>query len=395
MSRKDSGSGELDALVVGAGPVGMTAAWNLHRHGLSCRIVDKAAARSDKSKALVLWSRSLEMLHAMGGVEPFHAAGYEVHGGSLYANAHRLVHLSFDSVDSAYPYALMIPQSETERVLEERLQALDGPVERTVELVALSPDDTGIDVVLRHADGREECVRSRWLLACDGAHSTVRHALRSEFAGEPEPNDWILADVHAKGAIADDEVSIYFHESGVCVFFPITPGRYRVIGDMGLARNADRAPDPTLAQVQALVDERGPGGIELSDPVWLAGFRINERKVRDYRAARRVFLAGDAAHIHSPAGGQGMNTGIQDAVTLAGVLARVLHCGDQNLLDDWARKRHKIAKEVIHMTDWMMRLATVRSLAVRRLRNLAVAIAGRVPPWNRAVARRLAELDYR
>jgi 2-polyprenyl-6-methoxyphenol hydroxylase-like FAD-dependent oxidoreductase len=386
--------GSVDALVVGGGPVGMTMAWELRRHGVACRIVEKAAARTDKSKALVLWSRSLEMLHAMGGVAPFLEAGMEVHGASLWGEGRRLLHLGFGGVDSPYPFALMIPQSETERLLEAKVASLGAPVERRVELAALAPADDAVDATLRHADGREERVRTPWLLACDGAHSTVRHALGVPFAGDAEPNDWILADVHVKGSVPDDEVSAWFHPSGILVFFPIAKGRYRVIADQGFAHGMDHPPDPTLAQVQALVDERGPGGIALSDPVWLAGFRIHERKVGDYRAASRVFLAGDAAHIHSPAGGQGMNTGMQDAFNLAWKLALVQRGRGraEPLLASYDAERGAVGKAVLRAAGLMTRIGTLRHPLAQHVRNRAYRFLGSIAAVQDHAAALFSEL---
>ncbi|HZR84872.1 MAG TPA: FAD-dependent monooxygenase [Candidatus Binatia bacterium] len=385
---------EVDALVVGAGPVGMTLAWELHRHGMSCRVVEKNAARTDKSKALVLWSRTLEALHAMGGADAFVAAGMEAHGASLYAGGRRLVHLEFGGIESVYAYALMIPQSETERLLEERLATLGIAVERSAELVALERKGDGAVATVRRKGGSDERIRARWLLGCDGAHSAVRHLLDVPFAGDAEPNDWVLADVHVRGPIAPDEVSAYFHASGILVFFPISPGRFRVIADQGLAHGYDHPPDPTLAAMQALVDERGPSGVALADPIWLAGFRIHERKVAHYRPAERVFLAGDAAHIHSPAGGQGMNTGMQDAFNLAWKIGLV-HRGRgraQPLLDSYDVERGAVGEAVLRQAGIVTRMATLRSPIAQSIRNRLYAFLGSVSAVQSHAATLLSEL---
>jgi len=142
-------------------------------------------------------------------------------------------------------------------------------------------------------------VEADWLIGCDGAHSAVRHGLGFDFAGSTQPSDWVLADMRLDGLGVPDRLDILWHRDGILAFFPIVGGRYCVVADLGPADGKDWRPDPTLAEVQALVDHRGPGGVRLRDPIWLSSFRINERKVRDY-AAGRVFLAGDAAHIHSP-----------------------------------------------------------------------------------------------
>jgi 2-polyprenyl-6-methoxyphenol hydroxylase-like FAD-dependent oxidoreductase len=224
--------------------------------------------------------------------------------------------VAMDNVQSPYPYGLMLPQSDTERLLEEHLGIQGVTVERRVELVTFTQRDDGVEAVLRHADGREQTVAAGWLVGCDGAHSAVRHVLGAPFTGETMDSDWMLADVHMTGSpCPDSEASVYWHRDGVFVIFPISPGRYRVLADLPFS-GAEHPPTATLEEAQAIIDRRGPPGLKAFDPIWLAGFRINGRKLSQYRW-RRALLVGDAAHIHSPAGGRGINTGMQDAFNLA------------------------------------------------------------------------------
>src|ERR1700677_4073640 len=164
-------------LVVGAGPVGMTMASELARYGVPVRIVDKAAERTDKSKALVIWSRTLELLDRGGGSAPFVEAGFKAEAVNIIAGDKVIGRVSMESAQSPYPYGLMLPQSETERLLEERLASLGVSVERQVELISFKSNVDGVEAVLRHSDGREEAVSTDWLLGCDGAHSVVRHGV--------------------------------------------------------------------------------------------------------------------------------------------------------------------------------------------------------------------------
>ena len=359
----------VDALIVGAGPVGLTMAAALNHHGLRCRVIEKAAAATDKSKALVVWSRTLELLDGLGLATTFVQSGMKASGASVYGEGKRLVHLEVTGIESPFPFPLMIPQSETERLLGEHLLRQGVPVDRRVELISFREQADVVSGTLRHADGREESFETPWLLGCDGAHSTVRHTLGIPFTGEAEPNDWFLADVHLEGPLPADEVSVFWHKKGVVVFFPISAGRFRVIADLGAAEAANRA-DPTLAEVQAKVDERGPGGLILSDPIWLANFRINERKVSDYRRGR-VMLAGDAAHIHSPAGGQGMNTGMQDAFNLSWKLALVQKGQGQTeaLLGSYSIERSKIGDQVLRGAAAVTTVATLRNPVAQFLRD--------------------------
>lgn len=367
----------VDALIVGAGPVGLTMAAALTHHGLQCRIIDKAPAPSDKSKALAVWSRSLELLDGLGLAETFARTGMQINAGSMYAHGKRLVHLVLTSGESPFGFPLMIPQNETERLLTEHLAQKGVTIERRVELVTFGEKPDAVHCTLRRADGREETIDVPWLLGCDGAHSTVRHTLGMEFTGQAEPNDWMLADIHIEGPLAKDEVSIFWHDEGVLAFFPINRDRFRVIADTGTATDGTPKAELTLADAQAKVDERGPGGLTLSDPIWLANFRINERKVSDYRRGR-VMLAGDASHIHSPAGGQGMNTGMQDAFNLAWKLALIQRGAGQAepLLQSYSVERSTVGDQVLRNAEQFTTLATLRTPVSQWLRNHIAPILG-------------------
>ncbi len=381
---------ETQVLVVGAGPVGLTMAAELKRYGQAVRIVDKARARTDKSKALVLWSRTLELLDRAGCAGAFVTAGLKVVGADMIASGKPLGHVDLTDIHSPYAYALMLPQAETERLLEEHLGRLGVTVERSVEMVGFEDDGTAVSAHLREADGREETVRTAWLAGCDGAHSLVRHMLGFGFEGDTLESDWLLADVHIAGAGAPrDAIAIHWHAEGMLVLFPIMPGRVRVIADLGAAPR-DHPVDPTLEEVQAIVERRGPGGMHLSDPVWLSAFRINERKVKHYRAGR-VFLAGDAAHVHSPAGGQGMNTGMQDAINLAWKLALVCRGASDTLLDSYSVERSAVGDRVLADAGRLTTVATLRGGAAQSVRNLLAGVLLGLSPVRQAMADTLSE----
>jgi 2-polyprenyl-6-methoxyphenol hydroxylase-like FAD-dependent oxidoreductase len=379
-------------LIAGAGPVGMTLASELARYGIAVRIVDKAAERTDKSKALVLWSRTLELLdRGAGGASPFVEAGFKAHSVNFVAGDKVIGRISMDSIASPYPYALMLPQSETERLLEERLAGLGVTVERQVEMTGFTHDDDGVSAILRHADGHEETVRADWLVGCDGAHSTVRHTLGAPFSGETLNSDWLLADIHMSGyASPDSESSIYWHRDGVFVIFPISPGRYRILADQPPS-GAAHPPAPTLEAVQAIMDQRGPGGLKAFDPIWLTAFRINGRKVARYRYGR-IFLAGDAAHVHSPAGGQGMNTGMQDAFNLAWKLALVASgaCGD-DLLESYSTERSAVGDEVLRNAGRLTAIGTMHNSVAQAVRNLVGHVMLGLSPVRHAIADTMSE----
>jgi 2-polyprenyl-6-methoxyphenol hydroxylase-like FAD-dependent oxidoreductase len=381
-------------LIVGAGPVGLTMAAELARYGVAVRIVEKAAARTDKSKALVLWSRTLELLDRAGCSGAFVAAGHKVDGANIVAGAKQIAHASFAQVESPYRYALMLPQSDTERLLEEHLNRLGVQVERRVELATFSQSADRVTTTLRNADGREESLDVEWLIGCDGAHSTVRHALGKEFLGNTLESNWILADVHLRGfPFPESEIATYWHEDGVLVFFPISPGRFRVIANVEAPAGAKPA-DPTLAELQAVMDRRGPGNVVMSDPIWLAAFKINERKVADYRDGR-VFLAGDAAHVHSPAGGQGMNTGMQDAINLAWKLALVCRvaAADGPLLASYSVERSAIGEQVLAAAGRMTEVAILQNHALQAIRNFVGRMMLGLAPVQRKLVNQMTEVS--
>jgi 2-polyprenyl-6-methoxyphenol hydroxylase-like FAD-dependent oxidoreductase len=380
-------------LISGGGPVGLTMANELARYGVSVRIVDKEAQRTDKSKALVLWSRTLELLDQGGYADPFLKAGIEGHGVQISDGTNVVARAKLDVIESRYPYALLIAQSETERVLEECLARRGVKVERSTTMESFVDKGAGIEAVLRKADGSSETVRADWLIGCDGAHSTTRHGLGFAFEGSTMDSDWCLADIHVSGLEPTDHLHIFWHRDGILAFFPITPPRWRVIGDLGPATGSGHRADPTLEEIQAMVAHRGNPGIRVSDPIWLASFRINERKVKQYSRGR-VFLAGDAAHIHSPAGGQGMNTGMQDAFNLSWKLNLVIKgIARPSLLDSYSTERSAVGDMVLRNAGRLTEAAITRNPLAQRLRNTIVKFALGFPQIGHVVADTMSELN--
>jgi 2-polyprenyl-6-methoxyphenol hydroxylase-like FAD-dependent oxidoreductase len=381
-------------LVVGSGPVGLTMAAELARYGVPVRVVDKAAERTDKSKALVVWSRTLELLDRMGCGEWFVNAGFKVTAANIIAGSRTLAHIDLHAVNTPHPYALMLPQSETERLMEKHLNDCGVQVERGVELERFDATAGNVNATLRRADGHEEVIDAQWMIGCDGAHSAVRRGLGMKFEGDTLPSDWILADLQLSGLrTKPDELNLYWHADGALALFPISPGRYRVVADVGDAKSGALRPDPTLEEVQAILDKRGPGDIVASAPIWLASFRINERKVADYRAGR-VFLAGDAAHIHSPAGGQGMNTGMQDACNLAWKLALVHHgaAAAEPLLDSYSIERSAVGRQVLTDAGRLTTLAIMRSGVAQTIRNHVASLVFGLSAVRGIMANKLTEI---
>ncbi|TKD09552.1 FAD-dependent monooxygenase [Polyangium fumosum] len=342
----------LDALVVGAGPVGLVMASELVRHGLSCRIIDQGEGPSIWSKAQILHARTLECFHDMGVIDPILARGRQVAGARILSpTLERIARVEIGGIDSPYPFLLSLSQRETEIVLAEHLERAHGvKVERKVKLQSFSQDEGGVTVALAAEDGWVEELRVPYLLGCDGSHSTVRKALELPFEGSTYDVRLLQADVRVDLPVAvhDDEIAIFLGPNGMLGFFPLPgEGRYRMLT---FVDSDDKRP-VALETFQALLKERGPAGASLGDPAWMIDFHIHCRLAPHYRVGR-VFLAGDAAHIHSPAGGQGMNMGIQDAYNLAWKLALVARgVGKDALLDSYEAERRPVAEETLRFTD--------------------------------------------
>ena len=383
-----------NVLIAGAGPVGLAMAADLARYGVSVRLVEKTPERTDKSKALVLWSRTLELMDRMDCTAPFLTTGKKVTAVNITAGKEPITKITVDGVRTPHPYALMMPQCDTEELLGDFLTSLGVKIERNIELTDFVASAEGVTSTLRHLDGTEETFKSGWLIGSDGAHSTVRHKLGMEFAGETMPSSWVIADVHLSDVPNPEEISIAWHAEGILAVFPIQGSRYRVIADSGLTQAGVASVDPTVEDVQSILDVRGPGGITVFDPIWLTRFSINERKVANYRSGR-VFVMGDAAHIHSPAGGQGMNTGIQDAFNLAWKLALVSRgLGDEEtLLGSYSAERSPIADDVLKGAGRGTEVALMRGEFKQSIRNHITSFIFGLSPVKKKMADVLTEVS--
>ncbi len=375
-------------LVVGAGPVGLVMAAELKRHGVPCQIIDQAPHPTDKSKALAIWSRTLEVFAAMGIVEPFLAAGVKNYQARIFAQGRQILDLDLGKIPSPYPCVLMLPQSQTEQILA---QAGGVQVVRGVQLLGFTQDSQGVEVELRYPDQRQETYSCGWLVGCDGAHSTVRHCLGIDFPGSTFPADWYLADVAIEGRLPAGQLA-FWGSTGVLAILAVRPGQFRLIANLDYLGPHTKPAPPTLEQMQAIVDQRGPTGLTLRDPTWLSSFRISERKVSTYSQGR-VFLAGDAAHVHSPVGGQGMNTGIQDAYNLAWKLALVVKGQARaDLLESYTQERSPVGDQVLRSARFLTYLATVRTPPLQSLRNHLVSLGSRQELIQRQIRARLSQV---
>jgi 2-polyprenyl-6-methoxyphenol hydroxylase-like FAD-dependent oxidoreductase len=379
-------------LVVGAGPVGLTMACELARNGVGCRIIDKAAAPESTSRALAIFPRTLEMFQIMGMIDPVLKAGHQLNGVAFYNASGQIGHIGFSNLPSRYRFAISLPQSETERLLIEHLADFGVVVDREKELVKLSGSGDTVQVVIRDSAGNEEKLESDWLIGCDGAHSSVRHLLGLPFEGDAYSETFLLADVKIEGSLDHIHIHLFLTEEGIAAIFPFRGDRCRIIVNVGTEADYQPSPDLRLEEIQAIVESRTNCGLRLTDPVWLSRFQISHRKIQDFRVGH-VFLAGDSAHIHSPAGGQGMNTGIQDAVNLAWKLALVIRQkSSTSFLGSYNEEREPVAKMVLGLTDGLTRMATLHGALSQQLRNAFIPILTGIHLVEDRIAETMAEI---
>jgi 2-polyprenyl-6-methoxyphenol hydroxylase-like FAD-dependent oxidoreductase len=342
----------IDALVVGAGPTGLIAASELLLHGASARLVETRRDRLDQSRAVAIQPRSLELLDRRGLARELIGRGEQVQRGLRYIPGHKAAVMTFDVGDrnTRFPAMALVSQTETEEVLERYLGSLGGKIEREVTLTGIEQDSGGVTATLSHVDGQEEQVRARYLVGADGIRSTVRRLVGVPYEGESYTQSFLVADLTVDGPLPSDAFHMFFHTDGIAGFLPMRrPAPWRLIA---LERHAppENAPEPTPDDLRKVIPWTGLP-LRFHDPVWISRFRIHLRMATRFRQGR-VFLAGDAAHVHSPAGGQGMNTGLQDAWNLGWKVALVARGeAPEELLDSYEAERMPVARFVLRFTD--------------------------------------------
>ena len=378
-----------DVVIVGAGPTGLALAAELQRLGTHALLVDKHADVQNTSRATVVHARTLEVLEPLGVTQQLIDRGLILHTARMHQGDQVRAHISFDGLDTAYSYILVCTQDQTEEVLTGRLRELGGAEIRAIEVTGIEPGDDGVTATYVAGGVLIQDVRAKWLVGCDGMHSMVRQAAGIGFEGGNYDENFVLADLAMESPLGRESMDLFFSPEGLLLIVPLPHDRYRVIATVPEAPSA-----PSMQNMQKILDARGPQKekCRVTEMVWSSRYRIQHRVATQLRKGR-VLLCGDAAHVHSPAGGQGMNTGIQDAVSLAQVLHTAVTTGDESGFAEWEKKRLAIARSVVKTTDTMTRVAASDSSLSHLIRNLAMGAIEHSRTLQHAVAERLSEID--
>jgi 2-polyprenyl-6-methoxyphenol hydroxylase-like FAD-dependent oxidoreductase len=387
---------QTDVLIVGAGPTGLVLALWLNKLGVRFRIVDHSAAPGETSRALAVHARTLEFHRQIGLADEVVAAGIKIGRITVREKARAVGRLplgDFGAGLSPFPFVLALPQDVHERILVARLQAEGVRVERGTDLTSFESTANGVAATLDR-DGQTETVAAAYMCGCDGAHSTVRHALGLGFSGGAYPSIFYVADVVGSGEAADGGLNVCMTRDGFCLVLPVRQtGSVRLIGIVPREFEAEAAIG--FEDIRPSVDLAT--GLSIGEVNWFSTYRISHR-VADHFGFGRVFLLGDACHIHSPAGGQGMNTGIGDAVNLAWKLAAVVQGrAGVTLLDSYEPERIAYARRLVNSTDRMFRLVATRSFIGAFWREsvvpLLIGIISRFPSVIRLAFRTLSQIE--
>jgi 3-(3-hydroxy-phenyl)propionate hydroxylase len=378
---------DTHVLIVGAGPVGLFLANECARRGLSWRLVETRSAQSEHSKALAIFPRTLEIFDMAGLIAPFLENANRVTSVAVIAHGRTLARMPFAPEETPYPFVAMVPQDVTERLLAEQLGRQGGTVEYDTTFVSAAEQDGYVGVTMERK-GEAIKLKASFVVGCDGAHSAVRHLLNLPFEGAAYDDSFMLADIETNKALPADEMQLCPSESGPVAIFPMSPTRRRVVAIV----DKTEGDAPTLDLVRKVLAQRAPIGIEALAMRWSTYFRIHHRQVAQLRVGR-IFIAGDAAHVHSPFGGQGMNTGLHDVWNLVWKLDLILHGhGTDELIESYSAERRPVIKQVIETTDFLTKALGTPSKLAQILRDTVIPMVSRLAPFQHAFVQRLSEL---
>lgn len=380
---------DTDILIVGAGPVGLFLANECARRGLRSRLVEAHSGLSENSKALAIFPRTLEIFDMAGVASRFLEVANRVTSVAIMTHGRTLGQIQFAPRESPYPFVAMVAQDVTEKLLVEELRSKGGDVEYETSFISAVQQDDHLKAILDRKGNPFELSAS-FLVGCDGAHSAVRHLLNVPFEGAQYDRLFLLADVETNDALPGNELQLCPSEFGPLAIFPMSAIRRRIVATIEDEEQEEKA--PSLDLVRRILAQRAPDGFEARAMRWSSYFRVHHRQVAQMRVGR-IFVAGDAAHIHSPFGGQGMNTGLQDIWNLVWKLdLAVRGHGSEALLDSYAAERHPVIKNVIKTTHFMTKTLGTPSRVAQTLRDAVIPVVSRLAPFQYAFVQRLSQL---
>jgi 2-polyprenyl-6-methoxyphenol hydroxylase-like FAD-dependent oxidoreductase len=369
-------------LIVGAGPTGLTLACELARHGVASRLIDRRAVHVDRTRAADVQPRTLEIFHDLGIADGVMARGRPITAMTIYDSPKRLARLAYAADGSRYPFAVALPQTETEEILEQRLRELGGEVERGVRLRTLAQTGDKVTVTMTGPDGDSEAADYDWVVGCDGAASTVRHELDIEFDARGNNRGFVTCDVTTDLNLPSGDISLFLSEHGYLMVLPLPPDhRVRLIAD---TEPPTARPD-SIAALEALAEKQLGASVVFRDTGMVATYHVQHRLASAFQIGR-VFLAGDAAHTFNPVGGHGMNQGVQDAHNLGWKLALVVRgIASPELLGTYASERRNAARIFTREMDFTARLKLSYLAAESEEYDRLMDFAVMAPPLRRSV----------
>jgi 2-polyprenyl-6-methoxyphenol hydroxylase-like FAD-dependent oxidoreductase len=369
----DARTKDTEVLIIGAGPTGLMMACQLLRYDIKFRIIDKQKDRAHESRAFAIQAKSMEIFQNLGFVDEFLKLARSKVDFAFFINGKKQIEIKFKHFthqDTPFPSIYFLPQTETERILIEFLEKQSIYIERQKELITFTQDMKGVQASISdNTTGSTEKINCAYIIGCDGAHSSIRHTLNFSFEGNAYPQIFNLVDASIVWPYSRNKFLFFLGKDGVFVHIPLTEKISRIMLAKRSIHSEEKLSNPNLIELEHLASLLTQVPVKLVNPIWISQFRLHHRGVTKYYQ-NRAFLAGDAAHIHSPVGGQGMNTGIQDATNLAWKLGLVLRKdADITLLDTYETERHPVGKILLKTTDQFFSLLTAKGFFISKLRN--------------------------
>lgn len=385
----------IPVLIVGAGPTGLTMAVELERYQVPFRIIDKTVKPVITSNALAVQTRTLYAWEQMGLLNTALSKGEKIRSFNYYANNKQIANIDFKLLSGNISYILGLSQHDTEEIMIEQLNKKHISVESTVSITNIEENNQGILVYLKHKNGDKEIIQTSWLIACDGGHSYIRDKLSIPFIGNELSQHFVLADAIIDSNLARDQAHLFISEHGLFALLPFNKDYFRIIAEVSSHPTLKSAKSLTYEQVKELAETLCPFNLTIHKPIWTSGFWIHENMIASYRH-NHIFFAGDAAHIHSPAGGQGMNTGIQDAHNLAWKLSFVIQKrAKEALLDTYEIERRQVGIDIVRNTTFLTNIMTTKHYFIKMLRNYIISVLSSYNYFRKKLANMLTQLNIK